>query len=551
LKIESKIKLKISIDPSKVLSRLLQRRAGPDFGNPENLTNEERLSRLLHNPKASKPPSDGPIYEHFLIIGPEPFVPDSEPVILYQHPQDIPISIPRLPSFCFPGGMTTRKVDKSGFSEGDFLQILFNSDHPDHPENSFVFLLTTEDEQVVYGVCITKDEILNGGHIDKWDTRKEFPSYARLVAQSSEGNDLIFAPRCYCLLTRYPFLRLHFAVLNDILALEYSGNTTIQKDKKHLPRIKDDGAGAPPSPSLEVNGDMDEGDFGGNKAIWILNKYRKLTVHKAREQGSVTFRSVRELPPIHYKRPPGVADEEAEALCQFALPITFHQLSKDQFFTVLSCILVERKVIFFSPNLHVLTAVVLAWIALIRPFVYQSVFIPILPQSLYTMLSAPVPYIIGINSLPPKGDIPPDVVLVDIDHDRVRLNEAAPPLPRWKELEIKVKPLGKELMREFYAGGNTSIPYTTTPSAFHLVEELSTLIKTHFQSLFTDFHKHCIRDLTDNNKPITVFHKDSFLSETPKADQPFFKAFLQTQTFFAYSDQRLRKADTKEANQLL
>jgi hypothetical protein len=82
------------------------------------------------------------------------------------------ITIPRLPSFCFPHGVVTRKVDKSGFSEADYLEMLFNSDHANHPENYFVFLLTTEDEQVVYGVCIIKDEILNGGTIDKWGTRK-------------------------------------------------------------------------------------------------------------------------------------------------------------------------------------------------------------------------------------------------------------------------------------------------------------------------------------------------------------------------------------------
>lgn len=57
--------------------------------------------------------------------------------------------------------------------------------------------------------------------------------------------------------------------------------------------------------------------------------------------------------------------------------------------------------------------------ALIRPFVYQSVLIPILPESLFTMISAPVPFLVGVDSLPPKSEIPNDVVIVDVERDRV------------------------------------------------------------------------------------------------------------------------------------
>lgn len=51
---------------------------------------------------------------------------------------------------------------------------------------------------------------------------QEYPSYAHLVNSSSEGSNLVFSPRCYCLISRYPFFRLHFAVLNDILGNFFS-----------------------------------------------------------------------------------------------------------------------------------------------------------------------------------------------------------------------------------------------------------------------------------------------------------------------------------------
>jgi hypothetical protein len=564
--------IKFKFRPGKVLSWFLGKRSGPDFGNPENLTNEERLSRLLHNPKTTKIPGDGHIYEHFVIMGLVPHSSDPEPQVLYQYPENVPISIPKIAGFCFPHGITPTKVPRKDFTEDQLLKILFISNHEEHPENHFVFLLTTEDEQVVYGVCIVKDEIINGATIEKWDTRKEYPSYAQLVNSSSEGSNLVFSPRCYCLISRYPFFRLHFAVLNDILALEYTGDTTV--DKASSSSSKSNSSSSPNSSFLSPSsvrspvksnsqiisrsnsynqndlGAMveenfeKEGDFNGNIARWVLAKYHKLKVGNA--AGTTVFRSVLDLPPITFKRP-CLDEPDIEMLCEYALPLIFQQLSKDNLFAVLSCILCERKVLIYAPNLRILSSVVLGWAALIRPFVYQSVLIPILPESLFTMISAPVPFLVGVTTLPPKSEIPNDVVVVDVERDRV-LNlgpGGAPQIPRFKELEIKIKPLYKELMRELPLDPRTPMYAFASDVVFHLVEEICTTMKAHLLSLFTDFHKHCIKDLTDNNKPITVFLKESFLDQTPKVDRPFFQAFLQSQMFFAFSDARLRKADEK------
>lgn len=225
---------------------------------------------------------------------------------------------------------------------------------------------------------------------------------------------------------------------------------------------------------------------------------------------------------------------------------------QENLFAVLSCILCERKVLIFAPNLRILSSVVLGWAALIRPFVYQSVLIPILPESLFTMISAPVPFLVGVDSLPPKSEIPNDVVIVDVERDRV-LNlgpGGALQIPRFKELEIKIKPLYKELLRELPIDPRMPSYGFASDVIYHLVEEICTTMKAHLLSLFADFHKHCIKDLTDNNQPITVFIKESFLDRTPKADRAFFQAFLQTQMFFAHSDARLRKADEKNEKPL-
>lgn len=550
--------IKFKFRPGKVLSWFLQKRVGPDFGNPEDLTNEERLSRLLHNPKTTKIPSDEHIFEHFVIMGLVPNSTDTEPQILYNYPEDHKITIPKLASFCFPHGITPTKVPQSSLSEDELLKTLYISNHEEHPENYFVFRLTTEDEMVVYGVCICKYEIINGGTIQKWDTRTEYPSYTQLVQSSSEGNNIIFSPRCYCFVSRYPFFRLHFSVLNDLLSLEYTGDTTVDTKnntptttvRSPLPRsnsrILTRSASLKFSSPTKFAGEEpeNEGDFNGNIARWILAKYHKLKVGNA--AGTTVFRSVMDLPPITFKRP-CLDEPDIEMLCEYALPVIFHQLSRENIFTVLSCILCERKVIIHSPNLRVLSSIVLGWSALIRPFVYQSVLIPLLPLFLRDMISAPVPFLVGCDTLPPKNEIPPDVVIVDVERDKIHNlgSGGAVQIPRWKELEIRIRPLYKELMRELPIDPRTPPYGFASDVVYHLVEEICTLLKSHFLSLFNDFNKHCIKDLTDNNKPITVFVKESFLDQTPKVDRPFFQAFLQTQMFFAHSDLRLRTADAK------
>eukprot|EP01112_Ceratiomyxa_fruticulosa_P020129 TRINITY_DN676_c0_g1_i1.p1 TRINITY_DN676_c0_g1~~TRINITY_DN676_c0_g1_i1.p1 ORF type:complete len:621 (-),score=67.18 TRINITY_DN676_c0_g1_i1:457-2319(-) len=602
---------------------------GPDFGNPEALTNEERLSRMLHNPKASRTASTStPVFEHFVIMGfqptfPLPPLPSStsttaststahievhtplEPSLLYQYPQDVTIEIPNLPTFCFPKGVEWRKVNRSTQKEVDLLNILYNQEsHLNHLEDQFVFLLTTEDEQVMYGICIYKEEVINNKTIEKWDTLRERVSYIQLIEQSMQGPDIILAKRCYCFLSRFPFFKLHFAVLNNILALEYSGNTSVYKDSRPMSASSDarlqmktpnknnknheyeQPLDSPPTNSksrstLRVVSQIDDSKSGtgagdvrmrsksihtssptsssflmniypstaddfydcSNTAENILSRYRKCTVPPP--GNTLSFRSAPDLPTIQFKRP--TLDEEENVLCEYSLPILFYELSRENFYTLLSCVLLEKKICIYCENLRVLSSVVLSWITLIRPFVYQSIIIPLLPCSLNTMLDSPVPFIIGTPSLPPKSEIPPDVIVVDVEKDKLYWKDirVLPRLPRFKEFESRFRPIHMDIIREL-SPDVRPIPYQSSHTMLRMVEEICLVTQSYFMSLFSDFHKHCIREVTDSNNPITVFLKESYLAQTPKQDQGWLKEFFQTQTFFAYSDKRLRSSDEKE-----
>ena len=57
----------------------------------------------------------------------------------------------------------------------------------------------------------------------------------------------------------------------------------------------------------------------------------------------------------------------------------------------------------FCPNIGVLSMAVLSIIPLLRPYSWQSLMLPILPdnESMLHLLDAPVPFVIGIQVWPP------------------------------------------------------------------------------------------------------------------------------------------------------
>ena len=83
-------------------------------------------------------------------------------------------------------------------------------------------------------------------------------------------------------------------------------------------------------------------------------------------------------------------------------------------------VLTEAKVVLQARQPHVLTMAAETLSALLFPFSWQHVYIPILPGRLLDILQAPVPFLIGIDETilglaEQRRLIPDDVVQVDLD----------------------------------------------------------------------------------------------------------------------------------------
>lgn len=79
-------------------------------------------------------------------------------------------------------------------------------------------------------------------------------------------------------------------------------------------------------------------------------------------------------------------------------PTLFSLFSPKMLFKILTCVLLERSIIFVHDNLAVLTSVVLAIKSLIRPFQWCYMLVPVLPTILLESLEIPQPYLVGITT---------------------------------------------------------------------------------------------------------------------------------------------------------
>ncbi|KAK9317347.1 AEX-3 domain-containing protein [Lipomyces starkeyi] len=106
----------------------------------------------------------------------------------------------------------------------------------------------------------------------------------------------------------------------------------------------------------------------------------------------------------------------------------FRCLSIMSIIELLEAVLAEARIIFVSSDLAMLTSAAAAITALIFPFKWQSVYIPVLPARLVSCLEMPVPYIIGLHRTESKLLLPQDdYVLCDLDGDAI-LSTSTPPL---------------------------------------------------------------------------------------------------------------------------
>ncbi|NXN22287.1 MADD protein, partial [Nycticryphes semicollaris] len=395
------------------------------------------------------------------------------PELLRRYPLEDHVDFPLPPDvvfFCQPEGCLSVRQKRMSFRD----------------DISFVFTLTDKDTGVIrYGICVNfyrsfqkrvpkeKGEG-SGGHRAREGQKIPKPGDAaapqeEVGTESSESGSSLQAPSTestpdvnrsprskrlakgshrsrnstltsLCILSHYPFFSTFRECLYTLKRLVDCCSERLLGKKLGIPR--------------GVQRDTMWRIFTGSL---LVEEKSSALLHDLREIEAWIYRLLRSPMPVagqkrvdvevlpHELQPAltfALPDPSRFNLVDFPLHLPLELLGVDACLQVLTCILLEHKVVLQSRDYNALSMSVMAFVAMIYPLEYMFPVIPLLPTCMASaeqLLLAPTPYIIGVPAsfFLYKLDfkMPDDVWLIDLDTNRVIVPTNAEPLPALPEPE--------------------------------------------------------------------------------------------------------------------
>ncbi|NXO90976.1 DEN4C protein, partial [Certhia brachydactyla] len=225
--------------------------------------------------------------------------------------------------------------------------------------------------------------------------------------------------------------------------------------------------------------------------------------------------------------------------------------------TLLLFVLLEGKILLHSLRPAVLTGVAEAVVAMIFPFQWQCPYIPLCPLSLATVLSAPVPFIVGVDSRYfDLYDPPQDIVCIDLDTNMVYISDDKKNT-NWKQFPKKpcknllstLKKLHPQLAavhRKTQEG--SAVEMTPIEADFSWQKKMIEL-EMEIQEAFLRFMASILKGYRTFLKPITqapsnkataadsLFDHQGFLKSRDRAYTKFYTHLTKTQIFSRFIEE--------------
>ncbi|KAM7513046.1 hypothetical protein LguiB_011921 [Lonicera macranthoides] len=228
-------------------------------------------------------------------------------------------------------------------------------------------------------------------------------------------------------------------------------------------------------------------------------------------------------------------EEEATALSVWAVACICGSLRLEHVLTLFAGALLEKQILVVCSNLGILSAIVLSIIPLIRPYQWQSLLMPILPNDMLDFLDAPVPYIVGVkNKTTDVQSKLTNSILVDVNKNQVR-SSTIPQLPQHKELFSSLSPYHAKLVGESYLGKKRPV-YECTDVQVEAAKGFLSVLRSYLDSLCSNLRAHTITNVQSNDDKVSLLLKESFIESFPSRDRPFMKHFVDTQLFSVHTD---------------
>lgn len=260
------------------------------------------------------------------------------------------------------------------------------------PPRLHSFIHTSEDGSRMVGCALIFSEPLT-------ETQRESCIAEGIIVEETSP---MFVKKAICLLSHWPFITSFKKYLTGLYRISLKKGTV--PIERYICNFIDD-IPAPPPGKVDIT-------------YYLMDE-------------EITFR----CPPLN----------EPNAWGGFPLFPLFECLSPVNVITLLGLLLIERQVIFVSSQFSLQTLCCEAITSLLFPLRWVHAYIPILPTRLLGALSAPFPYIFGLNAevyRRNKSLVAADAVTVFLDENRIDCGALGPPPPfperRYKKLFLQV-----------------------------------------------------------------------------------------------------------------
>lgn len=266
---------------------------------------------------------------------------------------------------------------------------------------------------------------------------------------------------------------------------------------------------------------------------------------------------------ITFSRPPS---NHPILFTNFPFMTLFMALSSETVIELVEALLMEQQILLLSEHYSLLVAVSEGLCALLYPFYWNHVYIPLLPRSLLDFLCAPMPFLIGtITSYITRADmIPSTVLIVDLDKNETRSNFKVPQIPpkERQKLTKTIKALDKfrnasvQVHAMEFKKLDLAFNYAPSPDEVIGNEEQEQLPLREFQiraaflrvytSLLRNYRNFLSSPSDISFDPDNIFNRPGFLNSHHSGSSCFLKLLLDSSHFDEFIRTRCFESDEVE-----
>ncbi|EAR95680.2 DENN (AEX-3) domain protein (macronuclear) [Tetrahymena thermophila SB210] len=443
------------------------------------------------------------LIEKIVVIGIDPFkesltyaniIEDQvHPTFLDIYPfeqQETPSYLDNFKLWCFPDGISiyNENLQKINGMSKSFQAYQQNSLADNQEANTgnimgknqlHHFVLTNQNTEKKYCSCLMIHEEV---YINQDEKQKGLSQTIQLQSSMQNGHLMkIYVPKAICLISSYPVLEFQ----KQFLAFIYKFTITSKLTKQ--------------PPRLQIYQHLferftgllkEEGSFFKAEKKWDEQVFSQTLDHiqqqpqnseiakqfKLKEEYLINFSvsmlfRVHTLQNLFSKNTEIIFNISNEEICRlrpftqqqnnffslsnFSFRPLFEKISIKTTISLLQSILLERQIILVSSNPNEIISICESLFTLIYPLKWACIYIPLLPLQLSEMISAMMPYIIGISKknfdiIKNKTDLK-DKVVVNLDDDTVTQVELFH-LPEYLSMYLTTN--FKELAKKFFATKN-------------------------------------------------------------------------------------------------